>query len=175
MSKRKICKIPHTIQRGAIGISRSLANVSTTAARGKATEVGETLQQLQEFQSRAESDHRGEAKSRGRRASDPRDPKASLLPGRAPPGQERADVGCSRPPRLTFRQRVQHPRLLQVPPELLALRVGGLRRHGGSGTGARGRSRKTARPAAGPKPCTRTNSHPAPPARPEPRRAPLTL
>lgn len=41
---------------GAIGISRSLANVSTAAARGKATEVGETLQQLQEFQSRAESD-----------------------------------------------------------------------------------------------------------------------
>lgn len=33
---------------------------------------------------------------------------------------------------LTLGQRVQHPRLLQVPPELLALRVGGLRRHGGS-------------------------------------------
>lgn len=129
----------------------------------------------QEFQSRAESDHGGEAKSRGRCALDPRDPKASLVPGRAPPGQERADLGCSRPPPLTFRQRVQHPRLLQVPPELLALRVGGLRRHGGSGTGAQGRSRKTARPAAGPKPCTRPNSHPAPPARPEPRRAPLTL
>lgn len=41
-------------------------------------------------------------------------------------------------PMLTLGQRVQHPRLLQIPPELLALRVGGLRRHGGSVAEARG-------------------------------------
>lgn len=41
-------------------------------------------------------------------------------------------------PMLTLGQRVQHPRLLQVSPELLALRVSGLRRHRGSETGARG-------------------------------------
>lgn len=39
---------------------------------------------------------------------------------------------------LTLGQRVQHPRLLQVSPELLALRVGGLRRHGGSVAEAQG-------------------------------------
>lgn len=47
-------------------------------------------------------------------------------------GAPRGHAETSPSPLLTLGQRVQHPRLLQVPPELLALRVGGLRRHGGS-------------------------------------------
>ena len=92
---------------------------------------------------------------------------------------------------LTLGQRVQHPRLLQVPPELLALRVGGLRRHGGSVAEARGPEQEEGAesPATPPSPHylkppkpTRTPPLPPeptsgwlPPARPQPRRAPLTL
>lgn len=93
---------PAHYEAGVIGTSRSLTNVSTAAAREKATEVRETLQQLQEFQSRAESGHGGEVTSRSRRAPDPRDPKASPVPGRAPPGQERASADSRRPPSSPF-------------------------------------------------------------------------
>lgn len=162
-------EVPHTIRLEQLGSQGLLLTCPLRLLEGKQRKLERLCNSCKSFSPGLR------ATSRRRRAPDPRDPKASPVSRRAPPGRERAGAGSCRPPRLTFRQRVQHPRLLQVPPELLALRVGGLRRHGGSGTGAGGRSRKTARPAAAPKPCTRPNSHPAPPARPEPRRAPLTL
>lgn len=83
-------------------------------------------------------------------------------------------------PMLTLSQCVQHPGLLQVPSELLALRVGGLRRHGGSVAETRGPEQEegagsSANPASAslpqaPKTCART---PTPTwSRPEARHRP---
>lgn len=176
----------------------------TAAARGKATEVGETLQQLQEFHSRPgewwrEQGYPTRPASRNLVCAGPRgiprptslDPERvppvpapfptprPVIRGAAPRSTTRARGTLSQP-MLTLGQRVQHPRLLQVPSELLALRVGGLRRHGGSVPETRGPEQEegagsSANPASAslpqaPKTCART---PTPTrSRPEARHRP---